>query len=268
MPFSDLDIQAALGVLAVPVDNPAPRDEGADRAMVAAFSSEYTQASGSGAAGDPSGEAAPLVLESRGSQITIASSQAALDVKFYGGHQHDAGVSREYFGERLASLLDAWVAVGARPVWANIVINLKSVFGTAPDEAGAHIRDHFLAEGLANQAVYDLKAQIGIRVADHFFVNLGVSPYEAKQVKRTAAADAPAATVIRPWEGEVTEAGIELNIEVNNRLRANVLRQHSAVDEEELREMNDLSWDFVTRVANPLVRDGQLDLSQLEAMTG
>jgi len=269
VPFSELKIQAAQGVLVVPVDQLAPRDETTDRALVAAFSSEYNQAAGPsaslGGAGQPD-EGPPLVLESRGGQITVTRGQAALEVQFYGGHQKDADECRGYFAEKMLALLKAWNDVGARPVWATIIITLKASFGAEQDKAGAHMRDSYLADGLSDDAVYDLKAQLGIRVADHYFVNLGVSPYEAKQVKRSGLGASNLAAVIRPWEGEITDAGIDLVVEVNNRLRADVLRQHTRVDEDELREMNGLSWDFVAHVATPFVRDGELDLSHVQAL--
>lgn len=263
MPFTELKIHAAHGVLAVPVDQLAPRDEQADRALVAAFSSEYNHAALPKAV--PPDEEPPLILESRGGPLVFTRVQADLEVQFYGGHQTSAELCRNYFGDKMLRLLKVWQEVGAQPVWATIVIALKAPFEEGSDNPGAHLRDTYLSDGLADSAVHDVKAQLGIRVAEHYFVNLAVSPYEAKQVTRTGTSNSVTG-VIRPWEGDITETGIDLNVEVNNRLRANVLRQHSRVDADELREMNDLSWDLVAHTATPFIRDGQLDLSRVQAM--
>jgi hypothetical protein len=265
MQFPDLKIQSALGVLAVPVDQLAVRDATIDRTLVSAFSADYNQTGGSTGTGEGSDEGLPLILESRGGQITITNNQATLDVTFYGGHQTDPDACRGFFGDKMLALLKAWNSVGARPVWANVMITLKASFGNEPDRAGAYIRDNLLAEAVTDDAVYDVKAQLGIRVANHYFINLSVSPYEAKQVRRNATGSSVTA-VIRPWEGEVTDTGIDLNVETNNRLLADVLQRHSPVDADELREMNELSWDFVAHVATPFVRDGQLDLSRFQAV--
>jgi hypothetical protein len=72
--------------------------------------------------------------------------------------------------------------------------------------------------------------------------------------------------VIRPWEGEVTDAGIELGVEVSNRLQAELLRRHSDVTLDELREMNNVAWDFVNHGATPFVSEGELDLAGIGAL--
>jgi hypothetical protein len=95
-------------------------------------------------------------------------------------------------------------------------------------------------------------------VADHFYVTLGIGEYESKQVTRLATGGAD---VLRPWEGETTDRGISLTIDVNNRLRAQLRKQFTRVDAEEIRAMNRLAFGIVEHVAQRLVADGVLDLS-------
>jgi hypothetical protein len=162
-------------------------------------------------------------------------------------------------------MLEVWQRVDARPVWATIVITLKASFGLEADKPGAHMRDHYLSDGLTDDTVHDVKMQLGIRVADRYFVNLALGPYESKQVVRNAQGNVISG-VIRPWEGELTDAGIDLSIEVNDRLRANVLRRHSRVDADELQEMNNLAWDVTANTATSVVQDGTLNLSALQVV--
>ncbi len=109
----------------------------------------------------------------------------------------------------------------------------------------------------------DSSGELGLRLRDRYFVTLALGHYEARRVQRQVGPGGTSGP-IRPWEGEATDEGLELTIDINNRYGALLERRHTRVTLEELRAMNDLAWQLVEHVAVPFARDGALDLSVIE----
>ena len=204
------------------------------------------------------------MLQSKASHVLFSRIQADFEARFFGSHSTNPDACRAFVAEKMSALLKAWNANGAQPVLAGMIVTLRFVYD---DDANIRPVQHMLEEhfstGMASNAMNDAKLQLGLRVQDHFYLTIGIGTYESQEINRPVLPGLTTA-VIRPWEAEVVEEGIEVTVDVNNRLRAKVERKHTRVDEGELLRVNDLAWDAVKRVAVPMARDGVLDTAALE----
>lgn len=265
MPFPPLKIEMAHGVLGVPLDEPQPRSREAVEVLSAALRADFGASVQTIPVKDDATSDAPhLVLQSKASHVLFSRVQADFDVRFFGSHRGDPEACRIFVADKMSALLKAWAASGAQPVLAGMIITLHFEY---PDDSDARPAQHMLEElfapGLASDAIRDAKMQLGLQVQDHFYLTLGIGTYQAQEVSR-AMVQGTSNVVIRPWEAEVVEEGIELTVDVNNRLRAKSERKHTRVDEAELLRVNNLAWDAVNRIAVPLASEGVLDAAILE----
>jgi len=265
MPFPLQKIESAHGVISVQLDEPQPRTHEAARALIAALKDDFPSSTEQlPAEPDAPAELPFLVLQSKSSHALFSRVQADFEARFFGGHERDPEQCREFVGQKMAALLAAWVNGGAQPVMAGMIVTLRFV---VPDDSDTPAVQHVLAKqlnaDLSNDSISDAKIQLGLRLHDHFFLTLGVGTYEGRQVNR-AILPGVSTAVIRPWDAELVEEGIEVTVDVNNRLRPQIERKHTRVDEDEVLRVNNLAWDVVKRIAVPLARDGMLDVSSLE----
>lgn len=265
MPFPPLKIESAHGVISVQLDEPQPRTGEASRALIAALKDDFpSSAEQIPVAPDAPAEVPFLVLQGKSSHALFSRVQADFEARFVGGYERDPEQCREFVGQKMNGLLAAWVNGGAQPVMAGVIVTMHFVMpGDGDVPAVRHVLEKQLNAQLASEAVNDAKIQLGLRLHDHFFLTLGVGTYEGRRVNR-AISPGVSTAVIRPWDAELVEEGIEVTVDVNNRLRPQVEKKHSRVDQDEMLRVNNLAWDVVKRIAEPLARDGVLDVSTLE----
>jgi len=265
MPFPPLNVEMAHGVLGVPLDEPQSRTREAIDQLSAALRVDFGASGHQLPVQDNANPQAPyLVLQSKASVALFSPVQADFEARFFGTHSTDPETCREFVGDKMSTLLHAWSAGGAHPVLAGIVVTLHFVYDEDSEVRPVqHMLDHHFSGGMASDALDDAKIQLTLRVHDEFFVTLGIGSYKTQEINQ-AILPGVSSTVIRPWEPEVVEQGIELTVDVNNRLRAQVQRKHTRVDDTEIGRVNSLAWDVVKRIAMPLASGGVLDTATLE----
>jgi hypothetical protein len=264
MTLAPLNYATAHVALNVPVDEPTPRTEDAADQLAAALHGEFDARVVQGSLPEVApAEVVFLILAGRGAQIAFSQIQADLEIEFRDAYMTRADLCAPHVGEKMTRLLEAWERIGARPVWEGLVVTLRA---STKGEHGVHVQ-HMLETHLRPQmesdALHDARLQLGLRLYDRYFVTLALGHYEARSVQRQVAPGV-AAGPIRPWEGEVTDEGLELTVDINNRYGALLEKRHTRVTVEDLRTMNDLAWQLIEHVAIPFAHDGTLDLSGIQ----
>lgn len=265
MPFPERPTyKVAHGVLGV--DQPLNRQPGLDEALIAALREEFPMV---GPRQILPTEAPPnlphLILQSTSSQVAISISQIDFEVRFYGDYATSLDLCDEYVRRKMTALLRGWQAIGAQPVLAGLVLTLGFSLMDEPDiEPATFMLEHHLRAEVPGPSVQDVKTHLGLRVADHLFVSLDMSTFEARQLMRPVL-PGQQALVVRPWEGTIADAGIDVAIDVNNRLRAVTQERWDPVDEAELGRVLDMARFLTENSALPFVRDGELNVDAITA---
>jgi hypothetical protein len=259
MPLPPLKYTNAHVALTVPVDEPTPRSDAAKQQLAQALVNDTQGRAEPELGPDLPVEVPFLMLGGRSSQIAFSQIQADLELEFYDAYTGSAELCRGLVAEKGQKLFEVWSRIGARPVWEGIVITMRAPTTNGEDTAVRHVLETHL-RGDIDGDVHEAKVQIGLRLHNRYFVTLMANPYEARTVKVTGPRSGP----IRPWEGEVTERGFEVTLDVNNRYGAMLEKQHMRVTRDDVLAMNDLAWQLVESIAIPYARDGMLDLSTIQ----
>lgn len=261
MPLLPLKYATAHGILNLPVDKPTPRNEDVKNKLGQSLQGLY-QGRAEQALPPEAPEDVPfLVLPGRSSQIVFSQLQADIELEFHDHYETKGELCKTLVAERMERLLRAWSAIGAEPVWQGLVITLRS----PTDSAASHIFETHLRSGDISEGVQDAKVELRLRLRDRYFVNLTVGHYEHRTITREVTGPGGPLGPIRPWEGEVTDRGLEVIVDINNRYGALVERKHTVVDAEQIQAMNDLAWAMVEQVAKPYAIDGVLNATAIEA---
>jgi hypothetical protein len=252
MPLPPLKITTAQVTLNVPVDEPTPRDTNAKTQLNQAVADVQTRLEPELVPETPP-EVPFLILSGRSSQAQFSQIQADLSMEFFDHYQSSSELCRKLVAEKGATLIRAWARIEAQPVWEGIVIKLRAPMND-PEDTPVH---HLFATQLRadfDDCVREAKIQIALGLQDRYYATIAVNPYESRRVQVAG----PRSEPIRAWEGEVTERGVEVVVDVNNRYRAVLEKKFMRVTEADLVAMNDLAWQVVDEVATPFAREGEL----------
>lgn len=263
MPLQPLKYITAHGVLNVPVDEPTPRTDDIKQQLVSALHGQFEARAEQALPDEAPAEVPFLILHGRSSQIAFSQVQADIELEFHDEYTSNAELSRPLVADKVEKLFRAWDKIGASPVWEGLVITLRASTVGQPESSVRHMLETHLRPGLDSDALHDAKVQLGLRLRDRYFVTLTFGHYEARVIQRQVGSGGQVGP-IRPWEGEVSDEGLELTVDVNNRYGALLERRHTRVAADDLRSMNDLAWQLVERVAGPLANDGVLDVGMIQ----
>ncbi len=106
---------------------------------------------------------------------------------------------------------------------------------------------------------------IGLHLADHYSIALNIGTFEARTITRQAMAGTRQ-SVVRPWEGTITDRGLQLGITVNNRYYAAHHCEHPQATVEELEAVVNLAWRFGGDHAAEFMETGNIDVATLEGV--
>jgi hypothetical protein len=260
MPLPPLKYTAAHGVLNLPVDKPTLRTEDVKSRLGQSLQGLYQGRAEQALPPEAPEEVPFLILPGRSSQIVFSQLQADIELEFHDHYETRGELCKTLVAERMERLLRAWGAVGGEPVWQGLVITLRA----STDLAASHIFETHLRPDENSEGLHDAKVQLGLRLRDRYFVNLTIGQYEHRTITREVTGPGGPLGPIRPWEGEVTDRGLEVTVDINNRYGALVEKKHTVVDAEQMQAMNDLAWQIVEQVAKPYATDGVLNASAIE----
>jgi len=268
MPLPDPNINGSHCNLTVLLDQPLPRTESTSTQLAARLSSEFP----SPGPIVPLPPGAPddlphMILRSRSSEVTFSSVQANFEVRFYDDYRRSFTSTREFVLNKMRAILAAWESIGARPVFAEAHLSLQYSMHERPDLSGAaaHLVDTHLRNHIPPEHLQDARIVLGLHLADHYSIALNIGAFEARTITRQAVAGTRQ-SVVRPWEGTVTDSGLQLDITVNNRYYAVHRREHPRATIEELEAVVSLAWRFAEHHATPLMETGNIDVATLEGV--
>ena len=186
-----------------------------------------------------------LVLQSTASRVAISAVGAEFETRFYGDFVRDYPQCRSYVRDKLVALLSAFRVTFAVDVSFLGIVLTETFSYTASERPPIHLLRHHLRDGLAPEAtVQDVLLRVIVREADKYFISVSLSNYETKILERPVFAGQ--AVQVKPWEGEVSDRGITVEVDVNNRLDAMMTRNDPTVDVEELDRILTVVSDTVT----------------------
>jgi hypothetical protein len=268
MPLPDPNINGSHCALTGLLDRPVPRTESTSAQLAAALSSEFPSPGPivplpSGAPDD----LPHMILRSRSSEVTFSSVQADFEVRFYDNYRRSFANTREYVLNKTRAILAAWESIGADPVFAEARLSLQYSMHEHPDlpRAAAHLVGTHLRNPIPPEHLQDATIVLSLHLADHYSVVLNIGTFEARTITRQMLAGT-GQSVIRPWEGTVTDSGLQLEIAVSNRFYAVHRREHPRVTVEELEAVVNLAWRFGEHHAPALMETGSIDVAALEGV--
>jgi hypothetical protein len=259
-----LDIENAHLELTVPIDEPVAGSSNTVEELSAALKGDFQARLEPGVSEGAPVQIPFVMFQGNNAQFTFSPIQLDYEASFTGGHRKDYSQCKDFMAKKAARLLAAWERVDAHPVWESLAVKLHASTFTLDELASLHhISETLLQHESSDDMLHDVNINFRLRVLGRYNVSIGVGEYErrnAQQQIRPGVAPKP----IRPWETTLTDRGLEVVVEVNNRYGALVEKKHTRVTESELRFMNGLTWHIVEHVAVPLAQEGVLNTETLE----
>jgi hypothetical protein len=143
------------------------------------------------------------------------------------------------------------------------VLTLNLPFGDEEASSPSQfIAEHHFRQEVDPNFLQDAAARISVRLNDTHFMSLAISNYETRTYQRPVFSG-QALLQVRPWEGTVEARGIELTIDINNKLALINRDGDFVVDEAVVRSTIEFVRRAVQTVPEAFVENAALDLDAL-----
>jgi len=203
-----------------------------------------------------------LTLASSSSQLAISAAQADFEVRFYGDYRTEVDRGLEYVEKKLSAILAGYTALGIAPAGIGLIGTLQFTTAGEPESPAEHVLRTHVRPELDASTVQDALVRIALRVRDTYFVNLTVGNYESRVFERPMMPGLGPIRV-RPWEGDVTDVGLELSIDINNTLEGRIKRTDPVVTEDGVRAVLGLLREVVLNQGPAFVETGEVSAAGL-----
>ncbi len=207
-----------------------------------------------------------LILTSTSSQLVVTSTQAELEVRFYGEYASNAQLCLSYLHKKTDAVLNGFAAADIHPAMIGMVLQVQFSCKDGDVSPVEHILRTHLRSEADPASLEDAVARIAVKVRDKYFVSLRVANYESRTIQRPVmAGDFAQQMIVKPWEGSVEDYGISLIIDVNNTLESKTLGTDPEVTEDGVRAVLDLISHSLLSAGPRFVDTGRLDMNLLIA---
>lgn len=169
-----------------------------------------------------------LILTSSSSQLVVSAAQLDFDVQFYGDFLSNSELGLKYVRRKLDAIRTAIDALGERAVSVGLIGKFNFSFKNVEADPVEHIIATHLRSEVPPNTAQDAGCRVALRVRDKYFVNFNVANYEARVVQRPML-PGPQQVIVKPWEGEVSDSGVELTVDINNTLEARSLQKDPVI---------------------------------------
>jgi hypothetical protein len=203
-----------------------------------------------------------LALQSTASRLAISAVGSELETRFYGEFETDAARCLDYFTAKLIATLRGWAALDLEPSFLGVLVTINFPFDEAAPGPAEFIAAHHLRQEIEASSLQDAQARIAIRLEDTHFLSLQLSNYELRSYERPVFAGQRLLQV-RPWEGEVDERGVELTIDINDKLALMTRDGNYTITEDELTRTMSLMRRAVELVPEQFVDRAAFNVSAL-----
>jgi hypothetical protein len=203
-----------------------------------------------------------LALQSTTSQLAVSATRADFQKRFYGDYVEDSERCHEYLERKLRAVLQGWRATPAEPTLVGVVLTLHFSFTGEETSPVEHIVGTQLHAQVDPAYLQDVQARLGMRLDDKYFATLNVSNYEIRTLERPILPGQQAIEV-KAWEGRVEDYGIELVIDVNNRLQSVVERAETPVSDQTVTDLLALVRTMASESGPAFVENGTFAVDSL-----
>jgi hypothetical protein len=203
-----------------------------------------------------------LALQSTASRLAVSGVGSELETRFYGEFAADAERSIEYVTNKLLAVLRGWAAVDAHPSFIGVVFTLNFPLDDEDETPAAFLAQHHFSGDIPADQLQDALARVAVRVADTYFMTLAAANFESRSYERPVFPGQQLLQV-RPWEGTVDASGVELTIDINNKLALINRAGDFAVDEDAVVTIMDLMRRAIASAPTTFVETGSVDMDAL-----
>ncbi len=255
-----LGVQGVLGLSVL------GRDQARDEQFIAAVRPEFENLQNRQVVGlDAPPQVPHLILASQSSQLSLSAAQAEFQVQFFGEYVDDVERALAYVERKLLAVFNGLETVGAGSTAIGIVAKFHFPDQTGdPQTAPIHVLNTLTKTEIPSEDLEDASVKVAVRVRDTYFVHLAVSNYEMRQFEQ-AMRPGMQNLQIKPWTGTVTETGVDLTVDINNRLEARIKREDPKVTAEGVSAVIGLLSDVATNSGPKFAETGDVGLSDIVA---
>jgi hypothetical protein len=246
---------------------PVLREPSRDNAIIQALAAEFPNVVSRpiGASGAPN---ASLVLASSSAQLSIGPGQAEFGVGFSEPLLSNRDQVIDYLRTKLGTVVAALHGLDVNVLTAGVVLLAQYSFGS---ESSAGVLRQLLETQIRGEVpvddVADVQVRLALKVSDTYYVSLMVNNYETRNFQRIASPASPVIS-IRPWEGEVTDLGIQLAIDVNNRLGVRQAESDTVLGVGGMGDILDVVAAVAADTGPSFLERGRISSAEIEAALG
>jgi hypothetical protein len=205
---------------------------------------------------------APYIqLQSTASRLALSSGGSEFGVNFYADFGQDIARCFAYVRDKTIATLRGWEAVGVPPTFVGIICVLNYPFGQDKAEPAAYLLSRHTKYDVDAALVQDAFVRVALKIEEHYYLSLGLAVYERRAIERAVVLGQQ--VQVKPWEGEVDVTGIELTVDVNDRLYALANREEPTVDDAEVEAVLGLAEAAVARAGSSYIESARLDVDEL-----
>ena len=216
-------------------------------------------------ASDPGPQSPHLVFSSQTAQMAVGLIQS--DVVMQLGQAGPAALT-ELAGGLLESVRLGLIAGGLAPTTMGLITTMQTsthnLENFSPQEHifGSHMR---IAD-VDPDRVQDVSVALNLKIADRYFVGVNLSAYESRQIVQPVLPGVAALPMLmNPWDGVLTDTGVQLRVDVNNQLEQRLNPGNPAlVSQDVLSDVLQLSQTVADDLAQSFISDGTLPIAALE----
>jgi hypothetical protein len=205
-----------------------------------------------------------LILASQSSQLSLSAVQADFQVQFYGTYADDITKGLDYAERKLLAIFRALEAAGASVTSIGVVAKLHFP-RTGAEEPGpaADILQTLTKVDVDSTDLADAQVRIALKVRDTYFVNLNVANYELRQFEQAVRPGMMMNIRVKPWLGTVEETGVDLTVDINNKLEAQVQMKDPQVTSEGVSAVVRMLRDIATSSGPHFAATGEISVAGL-----
>jgi len=199
------------------------RDQARDDRFISAVSPEFRNVQNRQILNQDAPLQAPhLILASQSAQLSLSAVQANFQVQFYGEYIDDIGRGLDYAERKLLAVFRALEAIDAGVTSIGVIAKFNFPRGGDETEGPAsQVLGTLTKIDIDPSHLEDAQVRVALKVRDTYFVHLNVENYELRQYEQPIQPGVQNIRV-RPWLGTSQEKGIDLTVDINNKLEARV----------------------------------------------
>jgi hypothetical protein len=245
------------------------RDQARDDKFITAVSPEFRNIQNRQILNQDAPLQAPhLVLASQSSQLSLSAIQADFQVQFYGEYLTDIGRGLDYAERKLLAVFNALEAVGAGTTSIGLVAKFHFAHRDEDIETAPEQVLNTLTKVQVDAAdLEDAQVRVALKVRDTYFVHLNVANYELRQFEQPIRPGMQNMR-LRPWLGRVEETGVDLTVDINNKLEGRIKKADPEITSDGVTAVVGMLKHIATTCGPKFAESGEISVASLVESSG